>query len=345
MINTSDIKVPSSIFHVLEEIAVELNVDYMLEEILAAAGITVAQYRDPEYQYSQDQVLHFLRLLKKFPTDYLPVELIVKNWSLSSFGMLALAGMSSSSIGESVKLIREYSPLYMPAISIDFNIKKQSGRVEVQLNSDWSDMGNMLVEIGMLTVDHMEQEFTGGLPNHTIHFKHANEIGLTDEQASKRYAEFMNCNVVFSSHFTGVEADAAFWDTPHKNPNNLTRDMAVSVLKKQQKEFHAKDSFASRVRNILSKAAEENCFLSLEELAETMHRTPRTLMRRLSKENIQFKSLAAEVRFEKAKDMLASTDMTIKQIAHKTGYKDSNSFTRAFKNLSGISPKQWRQTI
>ena len=49
-----------------------------------------------------------------------------------------------------------------------------------------------------------------------------------------------------------------------------------------------------------------------------------------------------ERRLAKAADMLASTDQTITSIGFACGFNSSQSFSRAFKNSYGISPKAYR---
>jgi len=44
-----------------------------------------------------------------------------------------------------------------------------------------------------------------------------------------------------------------------------------------------------------------------------------------------------------AKDLLASTDMTVSQVAYALGFSDPLYFSRVFSSSQGISPKQYRQ--
>ena len=51
------------------------------------------------------------------------------------------------------------------------------------------------------------------------------------------------------------------------------------------------------------------------------------------------------VRIEKAKEMMADMNKSLKQISKATGYKHQNNFSKAFKKRYGMSPKGWRQTL
>jgi AraC-like DNA-binding protein len=57
---------------------------------------------------------------------------------------------------------------------------------------------------------------------------------------------------------------------------------------------------------------------------------------RTPKEHLQ------ELRVSLAMELLATTDMTVAQVAEAAGYSDLSVFYRAFKSRSGLSPSDWR---
>jgi AraC-like DNA-binding protein len=48
-----------------------------------------------------------------------------------------------------------------------------------------------------------------------------------------------------------------------------------------------------------------------------------------------------EVRIHRSKEMLTYSDLSIKQIAEKAGFKTVHHFSRVFKEMEGITPGQW----
>ena len=46
-----------------------------------------------------------------------------------------------------------------------------------------------------------------------------------------------------------------------------------------------------------------------------------------------------------AKDNLANTDYSIKKIANICGYSNTEHFSRQFKKETGMSPKQYRESL
>ncbi|MDP4133743.1 MAG: AraC family transcriptional regulator [Bacillota bacterium] len=53
----------------------------------------------------------------------------------------------------------------------------------------------------------------------------------------------------------------------------------------------------------------------------------------------------ANIRIEKAREMLLLSDMTISEIALTTGYSNQNYFCRIFKKKIGYSPTEYRRTV
>jgi AraC-like DNA-binding protein len=343
MIELRDIRIPAPVFNVIGGVLEEAQSTDTLQMVLSTAGVTVEQFRDPDYEYNGEQLLHFLRLLKQFAGSAAP-ELLLRHWSWSSLGMLGLAGLSSASLADSALIAKSFCHTYMPAISVEFDRGVESARLTIKLQADLEGVEEMMLEVAMFVLEDIGQELTGGLPPHAIHLEHANQLGVSDAEASQRYRSFLDCDVVFSSSFTGIEQSLSFWETPCRSPNQMTRDMAISVLKKQEKVRALEDGFACRARRALEAAARSNHFLNLDELADVFHVTPRTMIRRLASEGLQYQALLSEVRFEKAKGLLSGSELSIKRVAFHAGYKDTNAFARAFKIFSGTTPTQWRES-
>ena len=95
-----------------------------------------------------------------------------------------------------------------------------------------------------------------------------------------------------------------------------------------------------RVRDILRDALPQN--LSLEEVAERLHVSPRTLHRRLEEEGSGFRNIKEATRRDIAYARLAKTRQPIAGIAAELGYADPSTFYRAFVAWSGVSPERFR---
>jgi AraC-like DNA-binding protein len=57
---------------------------------------------------------------------------------------------------------------------------------------------------------------------------------------------------------------------------------------------------------------------------------------------MRFRTIANEVRFEIARQLLAATSLSLGQIAAALDYSEASAFTRAFRRWSGQTPSAWR---
>ena len=83
----------------------------------------------------------------------------------------------------------------------------------------------------------------------------------------------------------------------------------------------------------------------LAEIARKLHTTPRTLQRALASRSIRFAKLVDEVRYEMARRYLANQDYKLDAIASMLGFSQANTFIRAFKRWSGVTPAEYRRTL
>jgi two-component system response regulator YesN len=86
--------------------------------------------------------------------------------------------------------------------------------------------------------------------------------------------------------------------------------------------------------------------LSLEELAEKCHMSPKYLGNLFRKETGEsFLAFVNQARLARAQHLLLHTNEKITQIAEKIGIQDPNYFSRFFKNRVGMTPNEYRERM
>lgn len=81
---------------------------------------------------------------------------------------------------------------------------------------------------------------------------------------------------------------------------------------------------------------------SISEIAEMAGISTRSLQRKLSMAGLTYSGLLNTVRFESAAKRLRETDAKVIDIALSSGYTDPAHFTRAFRRISGTTPREFR---
>lgn len=77
-------------------------------------------------------------------------------------------------------------------------------------------------------------------------------------------------------------------------------------------------------------------------IAGAMGLSRRTLDRRLSGHGVSFSQLVDEIRFARARRLLAAGHSPLSDISLALGYAEPSAFSRAFRGWAGCSPQDWR---
>lgn len=98
------------------------------------------------------------------------------------------------------------------------------------------------------------------------------------------------------------------------------------------------------VKMIHENYSDEN--ISLNSIAEKLYITPNYLSTLFKNEmGITFSDYLTEYRIEKAKELLKDIRIKIYEISGAVGYTDSHYFSKIFKNMTGLTPKEYRESI
>lgn len=81
---------------------------------------------------------------------------------------------------------------------------------------------------------------------------------------------------------------------------------------------------------------------SIDKVAESLSLSVRTLKRRLAEEDETYSGLLERVRIRSAITLLRDPTKTVKEIAYILGYSGPNNFIRAFRRVTGYTPRAYR---
>ena len=81
----------------------------------------------------------------------------------------------------------------------------------------------------------------------------------------------------------------------------------------------------------------------INQIAEHIGMSNRTLTRRLSEAGVSYRDLIRKAQEEVSSQLLKNTTRSIAEIAFETGFSEQSAFNRAFKRWSGLSPVEFRK--
>ncbi len=115
-------------------------------------------------------------------------------------------------------------------------------------------------------------------------------------------------------------------------------------LRRRLSELDAAATTAERVRAVLLELLPGNA-ATIENAAERLGMSKRTLQRRLEDEGENFRALVNTSRESLARHYLGHTSMSGSEIAFLLGFEDPNSFFRAFQGWTGQTPESARRAL
>lgn len=84
---------------------------------------------------------------------------------------------------------------------------------------------------------------------------------------------------------------------------------------------------------------------SVHLAAEIAGTSVRTLQRGFEESGLTYSDLVQQVRFEAAAELLEDPGTKIIDIALEVGFEDPSHFARAFRKISGVTPREYRQSL
>ena len=83
--------------------------------------------------------------------------------------------------------------------------------------------------------------------------------------------------------------------------------------------------------------------LSLDEIARRVASSRRQLQRAYAEiGETTFRDHLTRVRMEKAAELLAGRGLTVREVAHRVGYRQPAQFAKAFRRHLGVAPSDYR---
>ncbi|WP_391570758.1 response regulator [Cohnella sp.] len=131
--------------------------------------------------------------------------------------------------------------------------------------------------------------------------------------------------------------------------NAETLDEMIEAYRQYLAELarlHAQKRIVSREINNVLQFIEANYErdITLEELAELVQMSPNYLSGLFKKEMQQnYADYLVQYRIEQAKELLLGTYLKTYEVAEKTGFTNHSYFSRAFKKITGSSPREFRR--
>lgn len=147
----------------------------------------------------------------------------------------------------------------------------------------------------------------------------------------------------FLAPFNELRLPERFLDHPLRTADQISAKLAERACARELSEIQNQphDALLRQVRTLL--VAHEDGYPTLEQMAQSLGVSPRTLSRQLQDEGTSYRAMLQQALKRDSLTLLRDPQLSLTEVAYRLGYSSMANFARACRNWHGLSPSQLRQ--
>ncbi len=297
----------------------------------------LSQLANPQYRLTFQQELAFYRNALQLTGDPTIGLKLGEPFIPQRYGLFGYALMSASTLRRAMAHTVNFGQLTFSFFTFELQesgkrasfVMKDPPPIEKALHDVYLDRDMSAALVGFSSIMGMS------VPLHQVQLAHEGH------GRAQTYRDHFGCDVLFGTYPSKLVFNPDLLDTllPQRDPDTsqyFRQQCRMLIAKLKHQSF-----FADDVRMLL--LARPGQFPNIEQVAEQLHVSIRTLRRRLSEEGRSYRELLEEVRFQLAKEYLLDTNLRLAEISDLLGYTEPGNFSHAFRRWSGFSPRGYRK--
>jgi AraC-like DNA-binding protein len=158
----------------------------------------------------------------------------------------------------------------------------------------------------------------------------------------KTIERHFGCSVTCGAPRNAIVFNATDAERPFVTRNAELLGLLAPQFEEELKQENGDENFVERVRLAVQQKLTGRR-PTIEDVADVLHISSRTLQRRLQDEGSSFQRVLEEARHQLARHYLNNSVLELNEAAYLLGYEDGNSFVRAFRTWEGVPPARWRE--
>jgi AraC-like DNA-binding protein len=170
---------------------------------------------------------------------------------------------------------------------------------------------------------------------HSVNFKHAQPKDI------QPYFEYFGCPLHFEQAENQLLIPIAFADEVLVGANPELALLNDQVVTRRLALLDRNDIVARVQAALMDQLPNGN--VTDDSVAESLHMSVRTMHRKLTDVDNNFRNLLVEMRRSLAEQYIMDNSLTLTEISLLLGFSEPSSFSRAFKNWTGKAPSEARQ--
>jgi AraC-like DNA-binding protein len=258
-------------------------------------------------------------------------------WHPSYMHALGYSWLSSSTLRTALERLVRY--IHVVNQSSEIKLSEKNNEVSIMWtdsahkgNSGWHADGTMTILIAMCRANYGES-----LDPVSVTFKHEKPV------CSGEFLELFRCPIEFGAKHDQLVLSSKVVDKRLSGSNPLMAQIADQEMIKYLAKLDENDIVQRVKASIIDLLPDGR--ISDQKVADALYMSNRTLQRKLQVKGSTFKNILVELRKELAMKYIQDNQMTLTELSFQLGFSEMSSFSRAFKQWTGSSPREYRQAV
>jgi AraC-like DNA-binding protein len=158
-----------------------------------------------------------------------------------------------------------------------------------------------------------------------------------ERRAVEEYRDFFGCDVLFNKETNRIVLDKKDTKSPILTSDQSMFERFTAMIAEKQ-ALIANNSTEGNLKQVLFMQFKGR-IPSVEEAAAAMETTPRSLQRKLLREQTSFRDVAGAIRKDIALQLMQNPAIKISEVSDILGYSDPTAFRKAFKSWTNTAPR------
>lgn len=310
--------------------ALSLPIDHVLKH----ANLDKKLFQQTKTELTAEQYFALWKSLETNTDDPLLSIKLGQSLPANSLNTTMIVVLSSENLRQALQRLSEFKNICAP-IKIDISHENNDTKYLIQSQDNKLPIATLLAMTELVFITYLARLGTAEeiIPTNITSTSPLKSI----DSFQAYFGIFPSLNQENSISFSNSDLSTAF-----VTRNDFIWKFYEPILRNQLSWMDKEDSYENRVKRLLTETLPSGNS-SLARIADKLALSERSLQRHLKKEKTNYQILLSTIRHELSRKYLTNSDIPSTQIAYLLGYKDANSFYRAFNLWQGQSPEEYRR--
>lgn len=313
---------------------------YDVSALLAQCQLSPLDWQDGASRLSAPDYLHCWQAAMRIVGDPHLGLAVGSYFDLATYGNLAGALMTCQRAGEALDLVLANEHMLQDLARCQLRQRGKQAWITFNFAYGNQDELRPLVEKEMAELIAAARFFfrfedQASIRPMQLYFRHPRPLTWR-----RYFSVFGEVELHFAAEFDGACFDASLLDKQLRFSSGTAVADTLQLLQGKA-PGNIQAALIAKVRDSIRQQLPRGA-THIDQVAEDLHLSRRTLQRQLSEAQTCFLRLIDEVRSEQALRLLDQGELSTEEIAYRVGFSDARGFRLAFRRWMDLSPEQYR---